>query len=230
VQRASDQRSRLRHLDLFVGLDDEVLARAVAGLEGVDLEAGECFDVTATRASCCLVAVGRLALGFGCAERERTISLLEEGDLLVRPTAPWAAVGPLLRCVAIEPSSVLLVERQRLDGWMDEPVLAGNLVRLLSAQVAERELAVAIALEPRVERRLLLKLQQLAERFGRVTPEGVRLDLRLTHQELADMVGAVRETVTIALGNLARSGELSITNRTILIRRPPPEDDPGAGA
>lgn len=229
MQRASDQRSGLRHLDLFVGLDDDALARAVTGLEGVDLEAGECFDVTATSASCCLVTVGRLALGFGCAERERTISLLEEGDLLVRPTASWAVVGPKLRCVAIDPSTVLLVERQRLDGWMDEPVLAGNLVRLLSAQVAERELAVAIALEPRVERRLVLKLQQLAERFGRVTPEGVRLDLRLTHQELADMVGAVRETVTIALGNLARSGELSITNRTILIRRPPPEDEPGAG-
>ena len=146
---ASDQRQRLRDLDLFVGLDDAALSRAVSGLESVELEAGECFEVTATRASCCLVSAGRLALGFGCADRERTISLLEEGDLLVRPTVSWAAVVPRLRCVAIEPSVVVLVERQRLDGWMDEPVLAGNLVRLLSAQVADRELAVAIALEPR---------------------------------------------------------------------------------
>jgi CRP/FNR family transcriptional regulator, cyclic AMP receptor protein len=224
VHRTSDQRTGPRRLELFSGLDPDALSRATDGLEEVELEAGDCFDVAATAASCCVVSSGRLALGFACAERERTIGLLEEGDLLVRPTAPWAAVTPRLRCVAIEPSTILLVERQRLDGWMDEPVLAGNLVRLLSAQVADRELAVAIALEPRVERRLLLKLQQLAERFGRVTPRGVRLDLRLTHQELADMVGAVRETVTISLGSLARSGHLSVRNRTILIRRPGPED------
>jgi CRP-like cAMP-binding protein len=115
---------------------------------------------------------------------------------------------------------VLLVDRGRLDAWIADCRLAGNLVRLLSSQVADRELAVAIALEPRVERRLLLKLQQLAERFGRVTPRGIRLDLRLTHQELADMVGAVRESVTIALGSLARNGALSVRNRTIVIKRP----------
>ena len=89
---------------------------------------------------------------------------------------------------------------------MHDPALAANLVRVLSAQIADRELAVAIALEPRVERRLLLKLRQLAERWGRVTPDGIRLDLRLTHQELANMVGAVRESVTIALGRLASAG------------------------
>jgi CRP/FNR family transcriptional regulator len=193
----------------------------VDGLDAIALEAGDEFNVSDTAASCCVVRSGRLALGFASPEaRERTISLLEEGDLLVRPTATWAAVGPGLRCVAIEPSSVLLVERARLDAWMGDCTLAGNLVRLLSAQVADRELAVAIALEPRLERRLLLKLQQLAERFGRVTPRGVRLDLRLTHQELAGMVGAVRESVTIALGNLAKQGALSVRNRTIVIRRP----------
>jgi hypothetical protein len=34
------------------------------------------------------------------------------------------------------------------------------------------------------------------------------------------MVGAVRESVTLALGRLARQGELEVRNRTILIRRP----------
>jgi CRP-like cAMP-binding protein len=111
---------------------------------------------------------------------------------------------------------------------MSEPVIAANLVRLLTAQVADRELAVAIALEPRVERRLLLKLRQLAERWGRVTPDGIRLDLRLTHQELANMVGAVRESVTIALGRLASAGEIEVRNRTLLIRPPAEDERPGA--
>jgi CRP/FNR family transcriptional regulator, cyclic AMP receptor protein len=231
VNPKTAQRSDLRRLDLFAGVEDATLAALVDGVPEVRLSPGDDFDIAATAASCCLVRAGRLALGFAGADaKPRTVTLVEEGDVLVRPTATWAAVGPGMRCTAIEPSEVLLVERERLEAWMREPVLAANLAQVLSAEVADRELAVAIALEPRVERRLLLKLQQLAERWGRVTPRGVRLDLRLTHQELADMVGCARESVTIALGNLAREGHLTVRNRTILMRsRPEAEraDPPG---
>lgn len=223
---SSDQRAEVRSLELFAGLDDEALSRATRGLRAAEVTAGERFDLAATTASSAVVVSGRLTLGFAAqGARERTIGLLEEGDVLVRPAASWAAVGPGLRCVAIDDSVVLLVDADRLRAWMSEPALAANLVSVLSAQVADRELAVAIALEPRVERRLLLKLRQLAERWGRVTPRGVRLDLRLTHQELADMVGAVRESVTIALGSLSRQGYLSVRNRTILMRSRPAEGD-----
>jgi len=213
--------SSFRRLDLFAGLDDPALHSAVGGLPAVDVAAGQEFDVAASGAVCCVVGSGRLALAFIAAEdRERTIGMLEEGDVLVRPTDGWAAVGPQVRCFAIEDSSIHLVDRRRMDSWMHDPALAANVVRVLSAQIADRELAVAIALEPRVERRLLLKLRQLAERWGRVTPDGIRLDLRLTHQELANMVGAVRESVTIALGKLASAGEIEVRNRTLLIRQP----------
>jgi CRP-like cAMP-binding protein len=215
----SPKEHSVRHLDLFAGLDDQAFARAVADLELVEVEAGNELDVAGTSAVCCVISSGRLALSFLAAEdRERTIGILEEGDVLVRPMDNWAAVGPQVRCFAIEDSAARLVRREQLDTWMAEPALAANVVRVLAAQVADRELAVAIALEPRVERRLLLKLRQLAERWGRVTPDGIRLDLRLTHQELANMVGAVRESVTIALGRLASAGEIEVRNRTLLIR------------
>jgi CRP-like cAMP-binding protein len=217
----------LGRLELFAGLDAGAVGGAVTGLRAVEVPAGEEFHVGPTGAICCIVEDGRLALFFVAAEgRERTIGILEEGDLLVRPTESWASVGPQVRCFAIEDSRVHLVDRSRMDAWMCEPVLAANLVRLLAAQVADRELAVAIALEPRVERRLLLKLRQLAERWGRVTPDGIRLDLRLTHQELANMIGAVRESVTIALGRLASAGEIEVRNRTLLIRVPAEEERP----
>lgn len=217
-----------RALDVFAGLDEAALAAAVDGLPAVTVDGGRELDVASTGALCCVVGAGRLALAVIAPddERERTIGMLEEGDLLVRPLEPWAASGPQVRCFAIEDSLVHLVDRPRMEAWMREPALAANLVRVLSAQIADRELAVAIALEPRVERRLLLKLRQLAERWGRVTPDGIRLDLRLTHQELANMVGAVRESVTIAMGRLADAGEIEVRNRALLIR--PPDQSAGA--
>lgn len=220
-----------RAIDLFAGLDEGQLARAVDGLETITLAPGAEFSIIDSGAVCCVVGGGRLALGVIADEdRERTIGMLEEGDLLVRPLDGWAAAGPRVRCFAIEESFVHLVDMDRMEAWMGQPALAANLVRVLSSQIAERELAVAIALEPRVERRLLLKLRQLAERWGRVTPDGIRLDLRLTHQELANMVGAVRESVTLALGRLAEAGEIEVRNRTLVIKTPAPataDEHPG---
>lgn len=223
----------LRAIDLFAGMDEGAVDAAVGGLETVVVAAGGEFAMSATDAVCCLVGGGRLALAvIAPGHRERTIGMLEKGDVLVRPLEDWSRVGPPVRCFAIEESLLHLVDRERVGAWMRDPELATNMMRVLSAQIADRELAVAIALEPRVERRLLLKLRQLAERWGRVTPDGIRLDLRLTHQELANMVGAVRESVTIALGRLSDAGEIEVRNRTLIIRPPRAvaDDDPAAPA
>ena len=58
----------------------------------------------------------------------------------------------------------------------------------------------------RIDRRLLVTLWFLAERFGRMTPEGAVVPVRLTHQVLASLVGAQRPSVTTALGQLVDRG------------------------
>lgn len=212
-------------MELFAGLEDAALADALDGLPTTRIDAGDEFVVSADGVVCCVVAEGRLALTvFADENRERTIGMLEEGDVLVRPLEGVADAGPHVRCFAAEDARLHLVGRERLGAWLAQPALAANLVRVMAMQIAERELAVAIALEPRIDRRLLLKLRQLADRWGRVTPDGVRLDLRLTHQELANMVGAARESVTLALGRLAAAGDIEVRNRAIVIR--PPGDGP----
>ena len=195
----TDHASDLLNLAGLSDLAPATVKRMLGGLPAVRLAQGDELDIAQSEVACCLVRSGRLALDFDAHDQahNRTVTLVEEGDVLVPPADGWAASGPRLRCRALERSIVILVDAERFEQWLAEPHFAANLVRVLAAQVADRELAVAIALEPRVERRLLLKLRQLGERFGRVTPQGVRLDLRLTHQQLADMVGAVREWVAI---------------------------------
>jgi CRP-like cAMP-binding protein len=69
--------------------------------------------------------------------------------------------------------------------------------------------ALAIAHHQRVDDRLLLTLWHLAERWGRVGPEGISVPLPLSHPRLADLVGAHRPSVTTAMGDLVRSGAVS---------------------
>lgn len=71
-----------------------------------------------------------------------------------------------------------------------------------------RALAVNLAIVhyPQVRERVLLLLWHLADRWGRVTPEGVRVPLRLRHHMLADLIAVRRPSATAALSELARDG------------------------
>jgi CRP/FNR family cyclic AMP-dependent transcriptional regulator len=60
----------------------------------------------------------------------------------------------------------------------------------------------------RVDARLLLLFWRLADRWGRVTPEGVVVPLRLTHAALGKMAGAQRPSVTTALKQLQQAGSV----------------------
>jgi CRP/FNR family transcriptional regulator, cyclic AMP receptor protein len=73
-----------------------------------------------------------------------------------------------------------------------------------------RTLAVHSAIEnmPRLEDRLLLLFWQMAERWGTRRGGGVHMPIRLTHQMLADLVGARRPSVSTALGRLRDAGSL----------------------
>jgi len=59
---------------------------------------------------------------------------------------------------------------------------------------------------PRHADRVHVKLVQLARSYGRVGTDGLLLDLPLTHELLAELIGSTRETVTRALARLAHEG------------------------
>ena len=69
--------------------------------------------------------------------------------------------------------------------------------------------------------RLRSKLTQLAEDHGRVARDGIRLDLRLTHDLLAEMIGSARKTVTRALEELEAEGFIAREGRAYLVQLPP---------
>ncbi len=199
-------------------LPDEILALLPSIATHVEVPAGEGVADQGMQAPIGIVASGRIAVAVNAqGERRRTIALLQQGDAFVMPTAAWQG-APGAHMVAVTDSDVVLIIGTLEEVMAADPVVGAWLMRVLAEAVADRELSVSIALEPRLERRLLLKLRQLAERWGVVTPAGVRLDLRVTHQELADMVGAARESVTLAFGRLQEQGEIELRQRTVIIR------------
>ena len=78
----------------------------------------------------------------------------------------------------------------------------------LSRQRRRASTHLAILHISRVEERILALFADLADRWGRVTPDGILIDIALTHDVLGRLVGSRRPTVTLALAELADTGAL----------------------
>jgi CRP/FNR family transcriptional regulator, cyclic AMP receptor protein len=141
----------------------------------------------------------------------RCVELLGQGDVM-RPWQ-WDDEGSHVRAevgwLVLEPTQLAVLDHglvRRMAPW---PQLGVELFNRGTRRAHHLAVALAIAHHQRVDDRLLLTLWHLAERWGRVHTEGVVVPLPLSHQRLADLVGAHRPSVTTAIGDLARAEAIS---------------------
>lgn len=148
----------------------------------------------------------------------------DSGSLTGLPTS-WRVIEPLRLAVLDQRFSARIAPYPEIGA------------RLL-ARATERARAIlvqmAIAHHARIDDRLALALWHVAERWGRVTPNGVALTLRLTHELLADIVAAQRPSVTLSLQHLERDGRIARRDGVIYLLGDPPsaeaEEDAQTGA
>jgi CRP-like cAMP-binding protein len=181
----------------------------------VTTRAGEAVAVPAST-RLLLIASGIVVSTVTLSQRRFVAFFAGEGDLLLSPDD-----GVTLE--ALRPSRLIVIDDAKREALLADPEAAGELVDRLAAALLEREESLAHLAEVVHRERVLAKLLQLARKFGRVAPDGIRLDLPLTHQLLADAVGAARETVTVALRDLRQKGIVERKGRTYILKLPPRE-------
>jgi CRP-like cAMP-binding protein len=130
--------------------------------------------------------------------------------------APFSQLNPY---EAIALTDVVLM-RVHIIEIEQSPRLAQSLFRELMRRLQQAETLLAIAGYRRVDDRLRQLLELLRQEVGQVTPQGVRLSVRLTHQQLAGLIGTTRVTVTRLLKEFRDQGLISIDQtRHILFSR-----------
>jgi len=152
----------------------------------------------------------------GLLVREATVGdhpcaeLLGPGDLL-RPAEDTDAdelLGRTVDWTVLTPARVAVLGPSLISAAAPWPEVIVALVERAARRADRLVVLQAITHLTRVDDRLLALLWYLAERWGRVSPDGVRIGLRLPHRTLAGMVGARRPSVTTALGQLIARGDL----------------------
>lgn len=151
--------------------------------------------------------------------REVTLKVLRPGDLFCCEASAFAG-SPHPGCAqAMEPTTILKIHRKALlDAIERNPQLAIEVIRYLGDRLREsQEQAKAFALN-RAEQRVASLLVDLVERASVPTPNGFRLTIRLTQQDLADMAGLTLETTNRIISRFKKAQWVSRIARHVVVR------------
>src|SRR5581483_5077094 len=149
--------------------------------------------------------------------RENLLSVLGPGEMFgelslfdPRPRTSSAS--------AITESTLAALAHDALRPWlMDRPEVSMHMLQALARRLRRANDVTADLVFTDVPGRVAKNLLDLAERFGEQEPDGLHVHHDLTQEELAQLVGASRETVNKALADFAARGWLQISARSVLI-------------
>ncbi len=153
----------------------------------------------------------------------RSLELLLPGDLL-RPAQEDSSSFSSARWRVLRTAELAELDAPLAAGLGRFPLLVETLVARTMQRSRSLAAHAAIASVRGLDERLLTLLWHLAERHGSFTTDGVVLPLPLTHQILAELAGARRPSVSVALGRLSRKGRVvRVKAGWLLERELPPE-------
>jgi CRP-like cAMP-binding protein len=138
---------------------------------------------------------------------------------LICPSMPFGI--PLSQLNPLEAVALTEVVLMRIH-WAEveqSPRLGQSLLREMTRRLQQTEAMLAIAGYRRVDDRLRQLLLLLQQEVGQVTTEGVRLSIRLTHHQLACLIGTTRVTVTRLLSEFKAEGWLKFDESRHLVLR-----------
>src|SRR6185436_2323522 len=178
-----------------------------------------------------LVADGVLAREVVLGDTVST-ELLGAGDIV----RPWSVEGPpqllpvSIRWNALSSVRLALLDRRVASQLGEYPEINAVVIDRLSERAQRLAITQAISQLNRVDRRLLALFWHLAERWGRVSRDGIAVPLVLSHRLIGELVGARRPTVSTALAELAREGQLIRREDGTWLLTGEPVDVPAEGA
>ncbi len=212
---------------------DEVLARSGL-LQGVSpaaaAAAAEAFEVVShprgntifnegdPGESLFIVLAGKVKISRRAADgRENMLAVMgpsdQFGELSMFDPGPRTATATALTDVRLAG-----MHKTALRPWITEhPEIAEQLLRVLARRLRRTNNIVADLIFTDVPGRVAKSLLQMASRFGTTEGQHIRVTHDLTQEELAQLVGASRETVNKALADFAHRGWLRLEGKTVVL-------------
>ena len=209
----------LRRAPLFASLDDEAFAALTKEITEVDLSRGATlFHEGDPGDQLYFIVSGKIKLGRTASDgRENLVAVMGPGEIF----GEMALFDPSPRS-----TSATAVSETRLAGLKHEnrrkviqhsPEVSAQLLQALARRLRRTNENLADLVFSDVPGRVAKALLDLADRFGRPATDGILVAHELTQEELAQLVGASRETVNKALAEFVQRGWIRLEARAVVI-------------
>jgi CRP-like cAMP-binding protein len=147
-----------------------------------------------------------------------TITLLKPGEIFGELSLEEHS-NAATEAVALEDSYLCRMSRERFwDMLRMHQDMIFSVNKILGLRMRKIQMAVQDLIFLDVPGRIAKLLHGLVETDAEKVPQGFRIKIRLTHQELANLVGATREMVSIVIGRMVDEGLISQDKRHFIIR------------
>ena len=151
--------------------------------------------------------------------KEATVALLREGDVFGELSLEERSCQNAF-AEAITDARVAVVRKSVLNEVTKRcPEFALRLFSSFSERLRQSDETIESLLDREVSARLATLLSHLGDRFGEPDGSGTVLKVRLTHQDLANMIASTREAVSKEMTEFQRAGLIEIRNRRIVVNR-----------
>ena len=209
----------IRKAPLFTALDDAASASLLASMVSVKIPRGTILFAEGDGGDqLYVIAEGKLKLGTSSGDgRENLLSILGPGEMFGELSL--FDPGPRTStATAVTDAKLLSLGQAKLLPWLIEnPMVSLQLLASLAQRLRRTNEAVGDLVFSDVPGRVAKALIDLGERFGKQTDDGLFVHHDLTQEELAQLVGASRETVNKALADFAGRNWLKLDGRAVLI-------------
>jgi CRP-like cAMP-binding protein len=204
---------------LFLALDPEGAAALRASLTERSVAKGEIiFQEGEPGDRMYVILEGKVKLGQSSNDgRESLLAILGPGEMF----GELSLFDPGQRtstATALTDAVILALSNEQLRPWLaGRPEVAAALLQALARRLRRTNEAMADLVFSDVPGRVAKALMDLGEKFGEVTGEGLMVTHDMTQEELAQLVGASRETVNKALADFAQRGWIRLESRQVMI-------------
>ncbi|MGD1717306.1 global nitrogen regulator NtcA [Dapis sp. BLCC M172] len=153
---------------------------------------------------------------------EITVALLRENSVFgVLSLITGHKSDRFYHAVAFTPVELISVPIDQVEKALrEDPELSVILLRGLSSRILQTEMMIETLAHRDMGSRLVSFLLILCRDFGVPSKEGITIDLKLSHQAIAEAIGSTRVTVTRLLGDLRQDSMISIHKKKITVHNP----------
>jgi CRP/FNR family transcriptional regulator len=210
----------LKRINVFEMLPSKALTQLASVVDDRAVKKGSfVFRPDEKGDSIYMLKSGRIKISrFSKDGRELVLGVVEPGEMFGEEVIPGGTKKRTAFAEALEDAMVCRLHVEEFDKMLKKfPDLSVRFSKLMSRRLEEARDRMEDFVFRNIAERLAGFLISLIELHGKQLEEGIFLDTRITHQEIASRIGSTRETVTATLNDFKRKNIISMQGRKLII-------------